>query len=230
MRYTKDMNVLVVEDEPAIREAEVAFLRRAGFETREAGDGEMAWQTFNDSPVDVVLIDINLPRLSGLELCRRIRAQSMVPIVIITAKTGDDDELHGLNSGADDYVKKPFNPDVLVARVQALLRRRPNGTVRFGDVSLDPTSMRVQKAGHDVSLTTTQFNLLHALASQPGVVLSREQLIDHAYSDPLEHDIYDRTIDAHIKNLRRAIEDDPARPRYIQTVIGRGYRLSGDTQ
>ena len=219
------MNILVAEDESAIREVEIAYLHKAGYTTIEAVNGNQAVSIVRQHTVDLAVIDINMPLTDGLAVCRHIRETSTIPIIIVTAKDGDRDELRGFEAGADDYVKKPFNPNVLVARVQSLLRRRGHVRIVSGDLVIDPATMTVQKQGTAILLTTTQFNVLLALASQPGVVFSRKQLIDAVYSDPAGHDIYDRTIDAHIKSIRKLIEDDPAEPSYIQTVIGSGYRF-----
>lgn len=221
------MEILVAEDEAAIREVEIAYLNKAGFRTTEVENGQKAIDAFRNHGADLAILDINMPMLDGLEVCRQIRALSTVPIIMVTAKDGDDDELRGLEAGADDYVKKPFNPNVLVARVHSLLKRNGHARMVRGNLDINPAMMTVTQHGKPVTLTTTQFNLLLALASQPGIVLTRMQLIDKIYSDPAGHDIYDRTIDAHIKSIRRAIEDDPTSPMYIQTVIGRGYRFKG---
>ncbi|MGA8113607.1 MAG: response regulator transcription factor [Actinocatenispora sp.] len=220
------MRVLVVEDEAAIREAETAYLRRAGHVVREAADGATAWELFTASPFDLVVLDLNLPGLDGLTLCRRIRAGSQVPIMMVTARTTDLDELVGLDSGADDYLRKPFNPRVLVARVRALIRRVGGDLVHAGPLTLDPQRMTLHKDGAQVTLTTIQFNILYRLAARPGTVLSRGQLIEAAHPDePGRREIFDRTIDAHIRSIRKLVEDDPARPRLVQTVIGSGYRF-----
>lgn len=219
------MRVLLVEDEPVIREAEAAYIRRAGYEAVEASDGQTALALFNLGGLDLAIIDINLPMQDGLSVCRYIRGRSMLPIIIVTAKDGDDDELKGLEAGADDYIKKPFNPNILIARMQNLLKRHGHGQVVVGDICIDPATMTVTKRGERVGMTVTQFNILQALASHPGVVLTRSQLLDAVYDDPAGHDIYDRTIDAHIKSIRKLIEDDPTEPRLIQTVIGRGYYM-----
>lgn len=227
--YTKDMKILVVEDEPSIREFEVTYLRDAGYETVEATDGKTAVDIFEQQHIDLAVIDINLPKLSGLDVCQTIRQTSALPILIVTARDSDEDEVAGLSMGADDYIKKPFNPNVLVARVQALLRRQ-GGTkqLRFKDLVIDPETMSVTRDGESITLTTTRFNLLLALASHPRVVLSRAQLVDQIYSDPSSHFVYDRTIDAHIKALRQLIERDPKNPQYIETVFGSGYRFIGE--
>ncbi len=222
-RYTSSMRILVVEDEPSIREAQAAYLRRAGYEPVEAGDGQVAIELFDRGGLDLAIVDINIPKQDGLAVCRHIRERSTMPVIIVTAKDSDDDELKGLEAGADDYVKKPFNPNILIARVQNLLKRNGRSRVAIGGLAIDPTAMTVTKHGQQISMTVTQFNMLLALTSRPGVVFTRAQLIDAVYDDPAGHDIYDRTIDAHIKSIRKLIEDDAAQPKYIQTVIGRGY-------
>jgi DNA-binding response OmpR family regulator len=180
---------------------------------------------------DLAIIDINLPKLSGLDVCKTIRAHSTVPILIVTARDSDEDEVKGQSMGADDYIKKPFNPNILVARVQALLRRHEAAThLRFKGMVIEPETMSIIKEGELITLTTTRFNLLLALASSPRVVLSRAQLVDKIYSDPGEHFVYDRTIDAHIKALRKAIEHDPKHPQFIETVFGSGYRFIGELE
>jgi DNA-binding response OmpR family regulator len=219
------MEILVVEDEPAIREVELAYLKKAGYRTTEAANGKDAIDLFVQRGADMAIVDINLPQIDGLEVCRRIRELSTIPIIIVTAISGDDDEVKGLEAGADDYVKKPFNPNVLLARVQVLFRRYGHRRLVYSQLVIEPQQMMVTKGDRQILLTTTQFNMLFALASQPGVVLTRNQLIAQAYSDPVNHDIYDRTIDAHIKSIRKLLEDDPAHPRYIHTVIGSGYKF-----
>jgi len=223
------MKILVVEDEPSIREFEITYLHDAGYETVEAEDGSAAVELFEASQPDLAIIDINLPKMSGLEVCKTIRLNSAMPILIVTARDSDEDEVLGLSMGADDYIKKPFNPNVLVARVQALLRRHDTKKqLRFKDLIIDPETMSVIRDGNSTTLTTTRFNLLVALASHPRAVLSRAQLVDQIYSDPSEHFVYDRTIDAHVKALRYSIEPDPKNPRFIETVFGSGYRFIGE--
>jgi len=226
--YNNPMKVLIAEDEAPIREVESAYLRQAGYEVIEAATGPKALEQFERTKFDLVLLDLNLPELSGLDVCRRIRADSLVPIIMVTARTEDIDELLGLELGADDYIKKPFKPPVLVARVKALLRRHAPSRLEFGALVIEPGAMRVTLTGRTIPLTTTQFNILHTLAARSGQVLTREALMDQSYADPAGHAIFDRTIDAHIKAIRKAIESDPAHPRYIQTVIGRGYRFNDE--
>ena len=225
------MEVLVIEDEASIREFEVTYLRDAGYATIEAGDGKTGIELFEKHKPDLAIIDINLPKMSGLDVCKAIRKTSTKPILIVTAKGSDEDEVAGLTMGADDYIKKPFNPNVLVARVEALLRRHDKTkSLHFKGLAIDPETMLVTRNGDPITLTTTRFNLLLALASRPKVVLSRAQLVDQIYSDPGEHFVYDRTIDAHIKALRQAIELDPKNPRFIETVFGSGYRFNGEPE
>lgn len=225
------MTILVVEDEPSIREFEVTYLHDAGYKTIEATDGQAAIDIFDEQQIDLAVVDINLPKVDGFEVCKAIRSSSTIPILIVTAQDSDEDEIRGLSMGADDYIKKPFNPNVLVARVQALLRRH-DGTKQlcFRGLIIDPETMSVIKDSAFITLTTTRFNLLLALASHPRVVLSRLQLVDQIYSDPSSHFVYDRTIDAHIKALRQSIERDPKNPQFIETVVGSGYRFIGEPE
>jgi DNA-binding response OmpR family regulator len=223
------MRILIVEDEASIREFEVTYLHDAGFETIEAADGQEAIKLFEKYSLDLAIIDINLPKVSGLDVCKIIRTTSTMPILIVTAMGSDEDEVNGLSVGADDYIKKPFNPNVLVARVQVLLRRHDKARqLYFKGLIIDPKSMSVTKDEKIIKLTTTRFNLLLALASHPGVVLSREQLVEQIYNDPSSHFVYDRTIDAHVKALRQSIEHDSKNPQFIETAIGTGYRFIGE--
>ena len=225
------MEVLVIEDEAQIREFEVTYLRDAGYKTIEAADGQTALKLLEQHTPDLAVVDINLPKLNGFEVCKAIRKSSTLPILIVTARSSDEDEVAGLAMGADDYIRKPFNPNVLVARVKALLRRQDKiRQLRFKGLVIEPDSMSVTRSTGSVTLTTTRFNLLLALASRPKVVFSRAQLVDLIYSDPGEHFVYDRTIDAHIKALRQAIEQDPKNPQFIETVFGSGYRFIGEPE
>jgi two-component system response regulator MtrA len=217
------MKVLVIEDEASIREVEVAFLHEAGYITYEAADGIEGIDAFKTYDPDLLVVDANLPKLNGFEVCKRIRSESNVPIIMVTARRDDTDELAGLAYGADDYIKKPFNPNVLVARVQLLLHRHHGDRLTFGSLTIEPAAMLVTVGGQKVTLTTTQFNLLLALASHPNHVQTRDQLMRQIYRDSSQHDIYDRTIDAHVKSIRSLIEEDPSHPEYIKTVVGSGY-------
>jgi len=225
------MNILVVEDEAAIREFEVTYLRDAGYRAIEAADGQAGVELFEQHKPDLAVIDINLPKMSGLDVCKIIRTSSTIPILIVTARDSDEDEIAGLAMGADDYIKKPFNPNVLMARVQALLRRHDETRqLHFKGLLIDPETMSVTRNGKTITLTTTRFKLLLALASHPKMVFSRERLVDQIYSDPSSHFVYDRTIDAHIKALRQSIETDPKHPQFIETVFGSGYRFIGEPE
>lgn len=220
------MEILVAEDEVAIREVEIAYLHKAGYKTTEVSNGHNAIDVFESRGADMAIIDINLPGLNGLEVCRQIRKQSTIPIIIVTARDSDEDEVEGLEIGADDYIRKPFNPNVLIARVKALMRKHGGSQLRFDNITIDPQSMTVYKDGRQIHLTATRFNLLLALATHPNTVLNRQQLVEKLYSNPADHVVYERTIDAHIKALRKQLELDPKHPQHIQTVIGAGYKFS----
>lgn len=220
------MKILIVEDEASIREVQKAYLLRADFEVVEASDGERALELFKNQKFDLIVLDLNLPKSDGITICKEIRKRSNVPIIMVTARVEEIDEIIGLEIGADDYLKKPFSPNILVARVQNLLRRGESKTIQFDNLEIDPDKMRVIKDGKEIQLTTTQFNILYALAQAPGKVFTRDEIMDKSYEDFLAKDILDRTIDAHIKALRKAIEPEPKNPRYIQTVIGKGYKFN----
>jgi DNA-binding response OmpR family regulator len=220
------MQILIVEDESTIREVEKAYLERAGYSVLEAEDGEKALDLFSHNKVDLVLLDLNLPKVDGINVCKQIRALSGVPIIMVTARVEEMDELIGLEIGADDYIKKPFSPSVLVARVQALLRRIGEAALKIGDLEIDPEKMTVTRSGKLINLTTTQFNILYTLARTPGKVFTRDQIMEHAYNDPVERDVLDRTIDVHIKSIRKLLETDPKNPKYILTMIGKGYKFN----
>ncbi len=220
------MRILLVEDEDAIREVEAAYLRNAGYDVIETADGVAALEQFDAGSPHAVVLDLSLPHMDGVDVCRTLRKISIVPIMMVTARTSEIDELLGLDVGADDYLKKPFNPRILVARLQALLRRVGHRPLTVGPFVVDPDKLLVLKNNRPIALTTTQFNIFYRLIVHPGTVLSREQLLDAAHDhDVHRRAVFDRTIDAHIKAIRKRIEDDPAEPRYLQTVIRRGYRF-----
>jgi two-component system, OmpR family, alkaline phosphatase synthesis response regulator PhoP len=219
--------ILVVEDERQIAQIAVDYLKRAGFAVLSSGDGESAIALTRDRRPDLIVLDLGLPKLDGVEVARTLRAESTVPIIMLTARVEEDDRLRGLELGADDYITKPFSPRELVARVQAVLRRAgatatSGDIVRLGDVTLDVPRLKATRAGHAVDLTATEFQLLATLARQPGRVFSRAQLLDAVRGTEVES--FERAIDTHIKNIRRKIEPDPRHPRYIETVYGIGYR------
>jgi two-component system alkaline phosphatase synthesis response regulator PhoP len=224
--------ILVVDDEPKIVKQAQDYLERSGFRVVTAGDGPLALaQARHESP-DVVVLDLNLPGMDGLDVCRILRRESDVPIIMLTARVEETDRLIGLELGADDYITKPFSPRELVARVRAILRRvqgglRQPGSVRAADLEIDLDGHRVTRNGETIDLTRTEFNLLAVLAQHPGQAFTRAQLLDHLYG--VAYEGYDRSVDAHIKNLRRKLEIDPADPRYVVTVYGIGYRFSDGT-
>ncbi len=220
--------VLIVEDELELVRILRDYLQRAGFRVLTASNGPEAVSLFRHDPADLVLLDLNLPGMDGLDVARELRRTSSVPVIMVTARVEETDRLIGLELGADDYITKPFSPREVVARVRAVLRRargeiQPPPVVRAADVEIDLVRHRVTVAGREVSLTPTEFNLLLALAQQPGRAFTRLQLLEAAQGEAYQG--YERTIDAHVKNLRAKIEPDPRHPRYIQTVLGVGYRF-----
>ena len=223
--------ILVVDDEPQIARLARDYLEKAGFRVLTAGDGRDALIANRQERPDLVVLDLNLPGMDGLDVCRAIRQESDVPIIMLTARVEETDRLIGLELGADDYVTKPFSPRELVARVRAVLRRVQGGVAQRGriqaaDLEIDLKGHRVTIAGEPVHLSRTEFNLLAALAQSPGQTFTRAQLLNRLHG--VAYDGYDRSVDAHIKNLRRKIEPDPAEPRYVQTVYGVGYRFADE--
>jgi len=221
--------VLVVDDEPKIVELARDYLEHAGFAVVSASDGTAALATARSSRPDLVVLDLGLPELDGLDVARALRRDSTVPIVMLTGRGDEADKIAGLEIGADDYITKPFSPKELVARIRAVLRRteRPpdaGDVVRAGDVTLDVPRMRVRVGERSVELTPTEFQILAALARAPGRIFTRSQLLDALRGVTL--DTYERAIDAHVKNLRKKIEPEPGRPRYVLTVHGVGYRFA----
>ena len=225
--------VLVVDDEPGIVELARDYLEHAGFGVITATDGPSALTAVRLRKPDVLVLDLGLPGMDGLDVARTIRRDSTLPIIMLTARDDELDRVLGLEIGADDYVTKPFSPRELVARVRAILRRvdrqeEPSDRIEVGAVAIDIARMRVAVAGRTVELTPTEFQLLVALARQPGRIFTRSQLLDAIHG--LAFESYERAIDAHVKNLRRKLEEDPARPRYILTVYGVGYRFAEEPE
>ena len=221
--------ILVVDDEPKIVALARDYLEHAGFSVRIAHDGRSALAAARGERPDLIVLDLGLPEIDGLDVARTLRGESSVPIIMLTGRSDESDKLVGLEIGADDYVTKPFSPKELVARVRAVLRRteRPQQStdiVRAGDVVLDLPRMRVTVDGRVVELTPTEFELLATLAREPGRVFTRAQLLDAVHGVAFES--YERAIDAHIKNIRRKLEPEPATPRYVLTVYGVGYRFA----
>lgn len=222
--------ILIIEDEPRIAKVARDYLEKYGYRALIAADGPAGLAAARRESPDLVLLDLLLPGMDGREVCRRLRAESAVPIIMLTALAEESDQIVGLELGADDYIVKPFSPNVLVARVRAALRRARGepaaggpGPLRAGDLEIDPVAHAVMLGGRSVHLTPNEFKLLVVLARHPGQTLSREQLLDELHGAAIGG--IDRSVDSHIKNLRRKLERDPARPPRIETVYGVGYRL-----
>lgn len=227
--------IMIVEDEPAVARGVQVALQAEGYDTRVVGTGEEALTRFAEIAPDLVLLDVRLPGIDGFEVCRRLRRETHAPVVFLTARADEVDKVVGLEIGADDYLVKPFSVRELVSRVKAQLRRaygeladtQTGRTLRRGDLVIDLERRRVTRDGQRVSVTTTEFDLLRHLASRPGRVYTRLQLLELVRDyEALEAD--ERTINVHISHIRDKIEPDPAHPRYIRTVRGVGYAFSED--
>ncbi|HEY8842288.1 MAG TPA: response regulator transcription factor [Gaiellaceae bacterium] len=222
-----DEHVLLVEDDPSIQEIASLGLENAGFRVTATGDGRDALLRFRQGPFDLVVLDVMLPSLDGLEVCREIRRESQVPIVMLSARSELHDVVVGLELGADDYVTKPFELPELVARIKAVLRRSvagpPDSVLAVADLEIDPGAFSVRKGGEDVALTATEFRLLLELARRPKQVFTRELLLELVWNYDYLGD--SRLVDVAVQRLRGKIEDDPALPTLIQTVRGVGYRF-----
>lgn len=223
--------ILVVDDEPKIVQLAQDYLERNQYRILSAADGRAALALARQERPDLVVLDLTLPGLDGLDVCRILRQESDVPIIMLTARAEETDRLNGLELGADDYITKPFSPRELVARVRAVLRRtkggvRQPGLIRVTDLEIDLNGHAVKRAGETLQLSRTEFNLLAILAQNPGQAFTRAQLLDRLHG--VAYDGYDRSIDAHIKNLRRKLEVDPAAPRYVLTVYGIGYKFTDE--
>jgi two-component system alkaline phosphatase synthesis response regulator PhoP len=223
--------ILVVDDEAKIVKLVRSYLEQAGFAVVEAGDGQTALIQARREKPDLVVLDLGLPGIDGLEVARTLRRERDTPIIMLTARIEDTDKIVGLELGADDYVTKPFNPRELVARVRAVLRRASSAgaapeLLRAGALVVDISGHQATLDGRALDLTRTEFELLAVLLAHPGRAFTRLELLDRVQGDAYEG--YERTIDAHIKNLRAKLGDDPRHPRYIQTVFGVGYKLGND--
>jgi two-component system response regulator ResD len=224
--------VLIVDDEPNIREVVGLYLRRDGHTVVSATDGEEALEAFRESEPDLVVLDLMLPKISGLEVCRRMRADRRVPLIMLTARGEEEERIVGLSLGADDYIVKPFSPRELAARVAAVLRRveESSGDVdqkvlSFDGLRIDPNTREILVRGEPRTLTAREFDLLHHLASNPGRVYTRDQLMEMVWGYTFSADT--STVTVHVRRLREKVESDPARPRYLQTVWGVGYKFGG---
>jgi len=220
--------ILVADDAPEILRLTREYLEHAGFSVLTATDGQGALQAARTRSPDLLILDLGMPGMDGLDVIRALRRDSNLPIIALTARTDEADKLVGLELGADDYVTKPFSPRELVARVRAVLRRaeaatQPAEQLRVGDISVNVPRMEVTAGGRRVDLTPTEFQLLLAMIRQPGRVFTRSQLLDAVHGTAFES--YERAIDAHVKNIRRKLEPEPSRPRYVETVFGVGYRF-----
>jgi two-component system, OmpR family, response regulator RegX3 len=221
--------ILLVEDEKSIRSAVAAYLEREGYWVTPVEDGQAAIDEFDKHKFDVIVLDLMLPKVSGEEVCRRIRNASDVPIIMLTAKGEEEDRIAGLELGADDYLVKPFSPRELTARVRALLRRAhaesdpQRDRMDFENLAIDLRAHRVYLDGAEVELTASEYKLLVTLARYPGRVYPRMELVEKVLGYDFEG--YERAIDSHVKNLRAKLDDDPREPRFIHTVTGVGYRF-----
>lgn len=221
-------SILIIEDEPELVKVLRSYLEQAGFNVLSAGRGDTGLSTWEHKRPDLVILDLNLPGMDGLDVAREIRRKTQTPIIMLTARVEEADQLIGLELGADDYITKPFSPRVVVARVRALLRRRESTSntpriLQAADLEIDIEAHSVRRGGKTIELTPTEFNLLAAMVSQPGRVFSRLQLLEISQGSAFEG--YERTIDAHIKNLRGKLEINPRQPQYIETIFGVGYRF-----
>lgn len=229
------VSVLVVEDEQRLRDLVSAYLRREGFDVLTAADGRTALELIRQYAPDMIILDLMLPEIDGLEVCRRLRTFSDAYVLMLTARAEEIDRVIGLEVGADDYLTKPFSPRELLARVRAMLRRPRRGSAvpvpdvpapqRFGDLLIDHGRREVILAGRAIALTPLEWALLTTLAAHPGLVFTRAHLLEHVWGDDYFGD--DHVVDVHIANLRKKLEDDPAAPRFIETVRGVGYRFVG---
>ncbi|MEX2103108.1 MAG: response regulator transcription factor [Gaiellaceae bacterium] len=221
--------VLVVDDEPIVREVVVSYLRREGYRTLEAGDGDSARRLLEEETPNLVVLDLMLPGTDGLELCRWIRARSELPVIMLTARGDEADRIVGLELGADDYVTKPFSPRELAARVRTVLRRTATDIPRaerlsFDGLDIDARTREVTRKGEPLKLTAKEFDLLWFMANHARQVFSRDQIMDRVWGYEVALDT--GTVTVHIRRLREKIEDEPSRPRFLQTVWGVGYRFN----
>ena len=221
--------ILVVDDEQRIVRQVRDYLEHGGFRVLEAGDGKTALTLARQARPDLIVLDLNLPSMDGLDVCRTLRRESDTPIIMLTARVEETDRLIGLELGADDYITKPFSPRELVARVRVVLRRihrdsGQRGLLRAADLEIDLNGHRVLRRGEAIQLSRTEFSLLTLLAQHPGQTFSRAQLVDRLHNVSFQG--FDRSIDAHIKNLRRKLEPDASTPRYVLTVFGVGYKFT----
>jgi two-component system phosphate regulon response regulator OmpR len=230
MMTTTMIQLLMIDDDEKLVRLVREYLEPQGFRVAAAHDGRSGLDAVRKHAPELVILDLMLPELDGLEVCRRVREFSSVPVLMLTARGDEADRVVGLELGADDYLAKPFSARELLARIRAVLRRcgserrEPDGACRVGDLRIDPTTRRVHLGEDEVELTTAEFDLLLALAENAGRVLSRERLMEHVHGNAFA--AYDRAIDVHVSRLRQKLEEDPRHPRWIKTVRGVGYQLA----
>ncbi|MBR1486517.1 MAG: response regulator transcription factor [Synergistaceae bacterium] len=226
------MKILIVEDEASIAEVVSAYAKRDGYETVIATDGLEALEIFERDDIDLIILDLMLPKLNGEEVCRRIREKSSVPIIMLTAKSGESDVVEGLDSGANDYVSKPFSPRVLMARIRTQLRPKEfrdnivSGTCADGRIEIDPERVEIRKDGTPIPVTKSEFLIFSTLVSKPIRTWSREEIIRNALGE--DYDGFDRTIDTYVKNLRKKLAEPGHENGWIKTVYGFGYRFDDE--
>ena len=226
-----DAKILVVDDDKKIVELITLYLKKDGYQVLSAYNGQQALELARRRRPDLIVLDLMLPQVDGLDVCRTLRAESSVPIIMLTGRSTDEDKLVGLDLGADDYVTKPFNPRELLARIRAVLRRTVGieeagpSEVRFGDMVLDFIRHEVRAQEQVVNLMPTEFRLLETLVKEPGRAFSRLELLEQVFG--YDYEGFERTVDVHIMNLRKKIEPEPSHPRYVVTVPGLGYRFEG---
>jgi DNA-binding response OmpR family regulator len=224
--------ILIVEDDPQIRKIESDYLKTAGYDVVVAADGIQGELMASTQQPDLIILDLNLPGKDGVEVCKKVRKGSGIPILMVTARTKEIDELIGLEVGADDYIKKPFSPKIMVARVKSLLKRAGSESepviINVLDLMFDLQNYVLKRNDDLINLTKVQFDILSTLVMNKGKVMKRDQLMDNGYKSDIPPEIFDRTIDAHIKNIRKALGDDPKDPKYISTIRGVGYKFNGE--
>lgn len=221
--------ILIIEDDPEIRKIEKDYLKSNGFEVVVAAEGKAGLLMVDTQKPDLVILDLNLPKMDGLEVCKGIRKLSSIPIIMVTARTKEIDESIGFDLGADDYIKKPFSPKIMVARVKALLKRAGDvfgeEILNIKDLSFDVGNYALNQGEKTITLTKIQYDILIALAKNAGRVLKRDELLDKGYKEDFASEVFDRTIDAHIKNIRKVLNENPKDPKYIATIRGVGYKF-----
>lgn len=228
-----DITILIIEDEEKISMIMKSYFEKEGYKVYQAYDGEDGLKIFNQESIDLVILDLMLPKLSGEEIIKEIRNQSKIPVIMVSAKVEEDNRVDGLRLGADDYVTKPFSPKELVERVKAVLRRIEKYNIPRADIiktsdgrlEMDLEYNRIFKDGKEILLTKNEFQILKTIFSNPNKIYSRDEIIELTFG--FDYDAYDRAIDTHIKNIRSKIEDNPKKPMYIKTIYGMGYKSGG---